>query len=610
MLTREASGLHLTASPDFHARLAPGSSYRRNDKNRNDQYGMPPPCKLRKTMPEPAFPSSIRPAFFCGLLAFVALFAYCSFDGFYFYDDATYARYAFRASQGNLLLNGDIFSHRLGIILPVALAYRLFGVNECTTLWFPVACTLGALWMVYRFLRTKDSAIVVWAIMLFGLDFYTLFFAAKLYPDVGLAFMALLAVLCLYSRNRSFYTVILFVSANFWGFLCKETIVYLLPFYLLVFLYDWRLRQNLRFWIGAFLLGGFILGSYFGFYHYFTGNALYRFQVIQEGHYVASYNYFHLPVSAMVPRLTYEPVLMFISSGMIVCLVGALPVLFKRRFWQWRHWNDELFWSRLAFSGLTMFWFFTTSFRYYNPNALFPRMILFLIPFLSIASAYGFSKVHKNPKYAAFHGFVFLAASVAAWFTVGVKMAVVYGLLAAVFFMWCLGSGFLKDTISAASPRPLTHGKWRAGLAFLKHTVLKPEKTVFLSILCILLIHPVYTMTKPTESGYWPEKYLVRKYLSDPTETVFVFTDNKLLHGHDYHYRFSVPKQVHYLPFEDLPAYEKTGAENPGLFVLVNDYSIAYFRLIGFPIPAFVQNPPAKWRLVEARGGVQLYEVK
>ncbi len=581
-------------------------------------------------MPEPALPSSMRPAFFCGLWVFAALFAYCSFDGFYFYDDATYARYAFRASQGNLLLNEDIFSHRLGIILPVALAYRLFGVNECATLWFPVACTLGGLWIVYRFLRTKDSAIAIWAAMLLGLDFYTLFFAAKLYPDVGLTFMALCAVVCLYRRNRSFHTAILFVLANFWGFLCKETIVYLLPFYLLVFLYDLHLRQNLRFWIGAFLLGGVVLGPYFSFYHYFTGNALYRFQVIQEGHYVAPYNYFHLPASAMVPRLTYEPVLMLISSGMIVCLVGALPVLFKRKFWQWRHWNSELFWSRLAFSGLAMFWFFTTSFRYYNPNALFPRMILFLVPFFAIASAHGFSKVHKNPKYAAFYGFVFLAASVAAWFTVGVKMAVVYGLLAGVFFMGCLGFGFLKDTVLAPQPPkgekphpgpprrggsekpPLSEGVGggRRGLGFLKDTILKPQKTVFLPILCILLIHPVYTMTKPTESGYWPEKYLVRKYLSSPTETLFVFTDNKLLHGHDYHYRFSVPEQVHYLPFEDLPAYEKTGAKNPGLFVLVNDYSIAYFRLIGFPIPAFIQNPPANWRLVEAQGGVHLYEVK
>jgi len=517
------------------------------------------------------------------LLAFVILFSFCSFDGYYFYDDTTYARYAFQLAHGKLNLNEETFSHRLGIILPTAGAYLLFGVNDFTTLWWPFVCTLATLWIVYRLLQSKDAVVALWAVALTGLDFYTLFFSNKLYPDVGLTLMALLAAVALYRRDYSWRQPVVFVLANFWGFLCKETVVYLLPFYLLVWLYDLRQQQYGQFWCRALGLGIPVLLLYFGFYYVWTGNALYRFQIIQDGHYVASYNYFHQPAAALIPRLTYEPILMLIHSGMIICMIPAGAVLFRKHFWQWKRWSGPLFWSRIAFTGLTMFWFFTTSFRYYNPNALFPRMILFLIPFFAIASAYELRTLTTRKTFilAAF----FVIVSVVAGQTIGVKLAVQYALLAAGYAT--IGAGF----------------------AFRRDTVFTQSRFYIPLMISILLIHPVYSMCKPTESGYRAEKYLIRNYLRYPAQQTLVFVDDKLLHGYDFYYQFRPPVTIRFLPFEELPLYRGHGSSSHQLYVLINPYSVAYFREIGVDIPEYIQNPPASWELITETERIKLYEV-
>ncbi|MDJ1496112.1 glycosyltransferase family 39 protein [Cytophagaceae bacterium DM2B3-1] len=522
---------------------------------------------------------------FCLLFLFIfaILFIFLSFDGYYFYDDTTYAHYAFYLSQGKLVLNEEIFSHRLGIIIPTALAYKLSGVNDISTIWISVVCTLICLYLIYFFLKKYDPKVAIWAMILFGLDFYTLFFSNKLYPDVSLTCMALLSAISLHQRNDQWGKPLLFCVANFWGFLCKETIVYLLPFYLLICIYDWRQKQHLLFWKRAFIIGFILLAGYFGFYYLYTSNPLYRFQIIQDGHYVATYNYFHKPASALIPRLTYEPVIMLIHSGMIICIVAALPFLFRRNFWNWSIWTDELFWSRLAFCGLCMFWGFTTSFKYYNPNALFPRMILFLIPFFAIASSFELSRLSAKKSFAL--AMIFLIVAAISWYTGIPNQAFQYGLLA-------IGWGFV------------------GGLYQFTPSSFVLNKQLYLPLITgLLLVHPVYSMLKPSESGYTAEKHLIQKYLSHPVTSTLVFTDNKLMNGVDFYYQFNKPTSIQFLPYEKLLEQPKQLTSSTEVFVLINSYSVEYFRLIGTPPPIYIDSPPVSWQLIANVGGIRLYKV-
>lgn len=517
------------------------------------------------------------------LIAFVVVFGFASFDGYYFYDDITYARYAFKLTQGQLILNEETFSHRLGLIVPTAVAYLAAGVNDFTTLWFPMGCTIGTLVAMAFMLYTRQPRLALWAVGLCTLDFYTIFFSNKLYPDVALTLAALLAVLSLYKRNHAWRWSLLFSFANLWGFVCKETIVYLLPFYLLVALSDLKQRQNGTFWMRAFGIGIPLLIAYFGFYFVVKGNPLYRFQIIQEGHYVASYNYFHKPAAALIPRLTYEPLLMLIHSGMFIAVLPAVFALFRKRFWHFFQWDEALFWSRLAFGGLAMFWFFTTSFAYYNPNALFPRMILFLIPFFSIASAHVLQ--HLTARKTFILALAFAAAALVSLQT-GVRgMAIQYGVYAAGWLVTGLGLRYGKDTI------------------FVRQQLFVPL------LISLLLIHPVFTMSKPSESGYVEEKRLIEKYLVPMNQPVYVFTDNKLKNGFDYYYQFAPPASTHFLEFTDLPSFDKQAGSKIKRWVLINAHSIDYLETAGIATPAFVRTIPNNWQLLAREGRVTLYEV-
>ena len=44
-------------------------------------------------------------------------FAYFSFDGFYFYDDMIYMKYAWQMTKGNFVLTSDNFCHAFGFVV-------------------------------------------------------------------------------------------------------------------------------------------------------------------------------------------------------------------------------------------------------------------------------------------------------------------------------------------------------------------------------------------------------------------------------------------------------------------------------------------------------------
>jgi len=501
------------------------------------------------------------------LIFFTIAFAVFSFDGFYFYDDYAYIYYAQQIVSGTYqIANTDIFAHRWGLILPLALCIKIFGINEWAVCLLPLVATLCSLFLFYVFSKHLPSNSRLYALLFFGLDFYTLFFANKVYPDVLLTTLVLAGLYFLWHRNKHWIVALGFVFFNFWAFLCKELIIYLIPFYLFVLFKDLKNKQNSKFWLVAIAMSIFLLVSYLFVYQIFTENALFRFRAIQDGHYTVGFSYYDKPFTYTLKRITYEPLLMFVNTSVIITLSGAIVLLFFVK----KQENHLVFFTAYALgTGLLMFWFMTTNFSAYNPIGLFPRHILFLLPLGAMLTAVALG----DKQICTATALLLLLSALWAWRTVGYKTATLYALL----------------------------GIW----LFVKNYFLFAKKTFWdLGLFAILLLHPLYTMLKPTETAYWAEKQIFEKYITQLQTPCIIYTDDKLLTGHRWYFKF---KENNSIQFKDFSELEKDQISNLQKYVLINSYSVEYFSQIGYPIPEYVRSIPTNWQIVVENKKVKLY---
>src|SRR5437868_5938616 len=120
-------------------------------------------------------------------VAFTLAYFFFAHEGFYFNDDYTYAELAGDVIHGKFSfknLNPDLPGyHRFLVFGPVALSYKLFGISIYTTTLWPLLCTLGCLFLVYYLFKKEDSLLTVFALLLTGLQFHTLFLSTYLFPD-------------------------------------------------------------------------------------------------------------------------------------------------------------------------------------------------------------------------------------------------------------------------------------------------------------------------------------------------------------------------------------------------------------------------------------------
>lgn len=538
-----------------------------------------------------------------------------SFDGYYFYDDNDYINYAHQITTGKFQISNDIFPHRLGIILPLSALYAVFGFSDVATLALPLVCTLACVWALWRFFTpknqteniaqyaTQNTVWGIWTCIFFSLDFYTLFFANKIYPDVLLTLFVLGAVLVLFKRNNEtvnennniILASILFVLFNFLALISKEVIVYVLPFYVYVFVQDMRQKRNFSFWKWSIFLGILVLGAYFRAYYYHTGDFFYRFRSIENGRYEAVSSYFDKPIAVLLARLTYEPIIMFINGTTMIVFAGALPsfwrvfrqVLIKENNFASGHAhlsnNIETYFTWLCMSILACFWFGSTSLEVYNPIGLFPRMILFIVPFLAVLAGLNFQKISKNQKYQYFFGGIFLFSGVIAWQTVGLKIAFIYFLLS----FW-IGFYEIISKIISKTER----------FAFFN------KETLFMfGFVLIMLIHPIFSMLKLTETGYNAQKTFLQDYFSEgknlnknqKNDQIIIFSDETTKNGENIYFDFKKPANISFKRYSDTLSIIKTTSK---YYVLVNDFSVEK-----------LQNIPTNWKKIIEKNNIKLYQI-
>jgi hypothetical protein len=518
------------------------------------------------------------------VLFFIITYWFFAFDGFDFYDDYSYSYFANEMAQGKFQVGESHFSHRIGIFAPLAFLYWLFGINDHITILWPLLCHLSGVFLVFFILHKKDKGAAVAGAMMAGLNFYSIFFCKELYPDTMVSCFAMASAFLLFklrnrNNNRVYFFSFLFVCFVFEAFLSKETILYLIPFYILLFIHDILRKINFKFWISSVLFSLVCVLIYLTWYKINTGSFFYRFQMIQEGHYEFPGSYYQKSFIEYLPRLTYEPFLMLLNTEMIIPMVVAVPAICSLKFKDLKDLNKiESFWTCLVLIILFMLWFCSTSLVFYNPIFLQGRMVLMLIPPLCVLAGMGWKKMTENIFWSGVIALLFFTLSVLCYFFFSPKTAIVYLLL-----MFLFGLRWL----------------------FKKYQF----ENIFLFILLLMLaVHPFYSMVKPTDTGYKSEKEMVKKFLTKGEGKNIVIVDPQLYSGHLYYYDFKTNPHFEYVKYNVVEKNNLLKADK--IYVLMNRHTHDLFNQLEVPYPVWVLNPPAEWKLISEKGKVRLYQVK
>ena len=241
------------------------------------------------------------------------------FAGYGASDDGQYARLAHEMVQGKFDYRTSpitqVFALRIGLLLPVMAAYAAAGVNEAAMLAYPMTISLAGVVLAYAFgarlfsRRAGVLAAALWAVL--PIDAHS---ATMLVPDGPAALWMGAGVYALYRAVHS--------GAGAWpraglgllaglllglSWLHKESVTFLVPFlglYALVLV----LRDRRHFWpLAAMALGGaVVLGTEFLYYHWQTGDALWRVHQVEQNQ-AAVFRFGPHALNRLADGLSYRP---------------------------------------------------------------------------------------------------------------------------------------------------------------------------------------------------------------------------------------------------------------------------------------------------------------
>ncbi len=321
----------------------------------------------------------------------ILLFLYWlfGFDGITFSDDVYYLIAGKKFWEGTMQTSDFHFSSRWGAYVPAGFFGWILGFDPHRISLISWLAYVGSLALLIRVLPKTSPP---WILVLWlGTQVYFLHFLTKVYPDSLLVFWtALIPVSACYRSQRPILAALGLISGLFFGFITKETIVFLAPFPILLLLIDWKNKQiNHRFY--ASLLGfGLVFGlSYLGYFWVEFGDPFYRVASINAGHYISEFTYADKGIGAILERISYLPILTFVERGYWLWIVFAIPGI-----WVAKHANVKtgIEFSLAATCLMLGFWLMTSTLDFYNPIYLNPRHLIILAPILAYLIALGWGK--------------------------------------------------------------------------------------------------------------------------------------------------------------------------------------------------------------------------
>lgn len=331
-------------------------------------------------------------AIFIGFL-FLLLYWCFGYDGITFSDDVYYLNAGKSFWEGTMEFSDYHFSTRWGAYVPSGLVGYLFGFEPHIISSISLLSYVISLFLLIKVLPKECPA---WVLALwFCTQIYFMHFLTKVYPDGLLILFVTLVPYASTARNR--YPIgagILLVLGLFLGFLTKETIIFLAPFPLLLFYFDWKAKQlNWLFYV-TLVLTGIILGSiYLGYFLIKFGDPLYRIASINAGHYISEFTYADKGFWSMARRLTILPIITFVERSYWAWIVFAMPGVYLG----YKNRASPILEFSVAFLCMFLgFWFMSSTLEFYNPIYLNPRHLIIIVPILAFLIASGWDFWRKS----------------------------------------------------------------------------------------------------------------------------------------------------------------------------------------------------------------------
>lgn len=332
-------------------------------------------------------------------LAFYMRFVFFSVFGS---DDLAYAKNALDIANGNFKTQAHPFYNRIGLILPVAILYKLFGFNEYISMVYPFLCSLINIGLVFisgaLFFNIRVGILAVILLSFLPLD---VALSTILIPDLPAStFISICSIIFLYCEMRSvkWESILYFISGLSigWAYLTKE---YSLFFGIFLFVYVAISVFKKRAKFGWIYLGiGILLPIMTELTYYFfkTGNILYRIHAIETTHNVSVWSGIHYHGYTLLKRMFFDLLNVLLENrvfgfNFFFVFAGMTLVILEKRK-QKELWYFVL-WFGVMFLSLN---FCPTSLKSYNLLQLVDRyMYLFICPSI-ILSGYYLNRLYEE----------------------------------------------------------------------------------------------------------------------------------------------------------------------------------------------------------------------
>lgn len=205
------------------------------------------------------------------------------FSGIGTSDDLAYSRYSYSIDRGIELDSTYILSSRIGILYPTFFFYRLFGVNDFSSVIFVLLASLGNIILAYLFgklmIDEKTGLMAAFLLAVFPLEIIN---STKLLTDIPSAFfMAFGVYLFLYSEKRKKGHFFYLLSGAFIGigYVVRESAILIALFFMIYILLKKQLKKEYFFVLAGLIL---ILLIEILLFYKLTGNPLFKFTVVQN----------------------------------------------------------------------------------------------------------------------------------------------------------------------------------------------------------------------------------------------------------------------------------------------------------------------------------------
>lgn len=320
-------------------------------------------------------------------------------------DPWAYSSRAYSIMENLDFGKGHVFDHRIGLTVPVAIIYKLFGISITTTNLIALLSIIVIFITLWAALPDNKSRII--GLFLAITSVPLLKASSALLPDiVATAFMGISSLL-LFNRYKYItyrHWIVFPLSAMlflFLAFLAKLSAYWVLPLWIIYIFQDMREKNYLvfkHFYIPAILFG-VILGIGYLYFSYITwGSPLARLESVQSLTGVHLWTAENMSTWDMLKRLTVSPIILFFKEyNIIPLLVLVSPWVVPKEIRSWVYY---------VFFCIGFFWFGSTSFTQYDPMPLMDRMVLPALPGMYILAAYVISKVDLSSSRLVFGSYI------------------------------------------------------------------------------------------------------------------------------------------------------------------------------------------------------------